>query len=102
MKALFFRNCINATEYENLSSKYPFLGQWLEYDISKIIKLNITEYNNFKNSFTIDTDFIVQNIPIMHMDETDKVFCIFVTTNKKDGFLVYSAGYKYARYVAKI
>ena len=34
------------------------------------------------------------------MDNNDVVSCLLITSNKKDGILVYPSGYSYARYVA--
>lgn len=99
-KALFYRKCSSLKEYKNLSSKYSDLGQQLYFKIVKIVLIPEDEYNYFTNNFLKDFDFIATNKDIAFMDQNDIVNCLLITSNKKNGILVYPSGYSYARYVA--
>lgn len=101
-KALFFRKCLNDTEYFNNYNKLSSFGSWLTFKIAKKIILSSNTYNKFTSNFLVSQQFIESNLDLMFMDEFDCVSCLFITTNNKEGFLVYSAGYSYARYVAFI
>ncbi len=100
MKALFYRKCSSDEEYKTLSTKYTNYGQWLEFVISKTVILSNDDYNKFITDFTIDNNIIKNNLKLMTMDKNDIVSCLLFTNNNTDGYLVYSAGYRYARYVA--
>ncbi len=100
MKALFFRKCSNAGEYFRLSDKYPGFGSELEFEIVKTITLTPEEYVHFKQTFLYDNENIAKITNELYMDESDKVYCAFVTDGNPGGFLVYPSGYNYARYVA--
>lgn len=99
-KALFFRNCSNYLNYYNNINNLNSFGTYFYYTISKIIILSENEYNHFINNFSQNYDFISNSINKMHMDEKDVLSCLFVTHNLNQGYLVYSAGYNYARYIA--
>ncbi len=99
MKALFYRKCSSNNEYKKLRNKYTNFGQWLEYSIAKKIVLNNEQYKKFVSDFSAEQLLIIDNLSLMHMDKDDKVFCLLVT-NGSSGYLIYSAGYSYARYVA--
>ena len=99
-KALFYRKCSSLKEYKILSSKYSDLGQKLYFKILKTILLSEKEYCNFINNFLKDYSFISDNKELATMDNNDVVSCLLITSNKKDGILVYPSGYSYARYVA--
>jgi len=61
------------------------------------------KYNSFINDFMAEQTFIKDNIQLMSMNDHDVVSCLLVYCNNcYFGILVYSAGYKYARYIAKI
>lgn len=99
-KALFYRKCSSLGEYKTLSSKYSDLGQKLYFKIVKTILLPEKEYYYFINNFLKDFSFIADNKNIATMNHNDVVSCLLITSNKKDGILVYPSGYSYARYVA--
>ena len=99
-KALFYRKCSSLEEYKTLSSKYSDLGQKLYFKIVKTILLSEKEYYYFINNFLKDFSFIADNKNIAIMNHNDVVSCLLITSNKKDGILVYPSGYSYARYVA--
>ena len=100
-KALFFRKCSNEQEYLKLANDYPYLGNELEFEVVVTILLTSEEYFNFKNNFLSDNDNIKKVTKELYMDETDKVYCAYVTDGCFGGYLVYSSGYNYARYVAR-
>ena len=99
-KALFFRKCSNEQEYLKLADNYPYLGNELELEVVATILLTSEEYFNFKNNFLNDDENIKKITKELYMDESDKVYCAFVTDGNFDGYLVYPSGYNYARYVA--
>lgn len=98
--ALFFRKCPNESEYFKLSNNYPYLGSNLNFEILKTIQLSHDDYCNFKNNFLKDNDVIMGITKDLYMDDNDCVHCAFFTEDGNSGFLVYSSGFDYARYVA--
>lgn len=98
--ALFFRKCTNESEYFKLSKYYSHLGNNLTFKILKTIKLSQNDYSDFKNNFLNDNDIIMQITNDLYIDGNDCVHCAFFTEDEKSGFLVYTSGYNYARYVA--
>lgn len=98
--ALFFRKCPNESEYFKLAKHYSHLGNRLKFKILQTIKLSNDEYSNFKSNFLKDNNVIIKITNDLYFDENDCVHCAFFTEDEKSGFLVYSSGYDYARYVA--
>ncbi len=102
-RAYFYRKAKNIKEYDNVILKYKEYTDFLSFKISKKILLNKKQYKNFTNNFMEEQDFIKQNIDLMTMDDNDVVSCLLMhSENYNFGILVYSAGYGYARYIAKI
>lgn len=101
-KAYFYRKAESIKDYDSIILNYKEYTDCLSFIIAKKILLNDEQYNSFINNFMIEQTFIKDNIHLMRMDEYDVVSCLFVYCDNFDfGILVYSAGYKYARYVAK-
>ncbi len=100
-KALFFRKCPNASEYKKLSTCYPHLGQELEYKITWLIKCDFEQYQDFCSNFLKDDPVLKKIKDKLTMDENDVVSVALCTFNHREGWLVYPAGYDYARYIAK-
>ncbi len=98
--ALFYRKCANANEYFKLANLYPYLGSELKFIIEYTIILTPEEYKDFTNSFLTDNHHIEIIKKQLYMDETDTVHCAYFTVDGSSGFLVYSSGYNYSRYVA--
>lgn len=97
-KGLFFRKCVNANNYFDLCKNYPSYGSELEYKVVKVIQTN--NYEKFISNFLKD-DIIIKNVTHeLFMDENDCVHVALITKDYNSGFLIYPAGYNYARYVA--
>jgi len=102
-KAYFYRKAESIKEYDNIILKYREYTDYLSFKITKKILLNEEQYQNFINNFLKEQKFIKDNINLMTMDSNDVVSCLLICCeNYNYGILVYSAGYSYARYVAKI
>lgn len=102
-KAYFYRKAENIKEYDNVILKYKEYTDYLSFKIAKEILLNEEQYKNFINNFIKEQKFIKDNINLMTMDNNDVVSCLLVCSkNYNFGILIYSAGYGYARYVAKV
>jgi hypothetical protein len=102
-KGMFYRKCLNIAEYDKLLKIYKEYFCALEYQIIKTIKLSVEDFIVFTNDFLKPQNFIFKNINKMKMDQNDSVSCLFITCDSFNyGILVYSAGYNYARYVAKL
>ena len=101
-KEMFYRKCSNIEEYDNLLTKYPEYFDLLEYNIIKRVRLSRNEFINFINDFSKPQTFLKENLNLMTMDSNDKISCISVWCDVFNySILVYSAGYNYARYIAK-
>lgn len=98
--ALFFRKCPNSDEYFKLAKCYSHLGSNLNFKILKTIKLSHDDYSDFKTNFLKDNNDIIKMTNDLYMDDNDCVHCAFFTEDEISGFLVYSSGYGYARYIA--
>ena len=59
------------------------------------------EYKKFTSDFLCDDVSIKLITKDLYMDNNDKVYCALFTWRNEEGFLVYPAGYNYAKYVAK-
>ena len=99
-KALFFRKCPNAKDYQFRASKFPAFGQELNYNIFKTIILSKDKYDLVINGFLYDNKDVMKYTDNLTMDDSDTVNCLLFTCDKKSGYLVYPAGYDYCRYVA--
>lgn len=99
-KALFFRKCYNDLEHQKNRTFLKEYGHTLDYEIIKIINLSAKEYAVFINDFFRENEYIENYKNDLVIDENDKVNCLLFTKNNKEGYIVYSSGYKYARYVA--
>lgn len=101
-KAYFYRKAENIKEYDNVILKYKEYTDYLNFKIVKKILLNEEQYWSFINNFMKEQKFIKDNINLMTMDNDDVVSCLLVfSKNYNFGILIYSAGYSYARYIAK-
>ncbi|MDD2518709.1 MAG: hypothetical protein PHG18_02345 [Bacilli bacterium] len=102
-KAYFYRKAESIKEYDNVILKYKEYTDYLSFKIAKKILLNEEQYKNFINNFMKEQKFIKDNINLMTMDNNDNVSCLLIyCKNYNYGILVYSAGYGYPRYIAKI
>jgi hypothetical protein len=71
--------------------------------VEKVIRLPGSEYDSFTTSFFKDRDFIKENLELMGYHADGKTHCLLVVgEGRRDGVLVNSAGYDYARYTAPI
>jgi len=72
-----------------------------EYIIEAVVELEPEVYENFINNLLDDFDFIVRQKSKMFVDG-DKVWhCVLVKAKEtRDGILIESEGYDYARYAA--
>ncbi|MBQ9072164.1 MAG: hypothetical protein IJY25_03295 [Bacilli bacterium] len=100
--ALFFKKCLNKSDYFNRYNNLKSYGQILEYKIVQTIVMTPKEYNDLTSNFLIKNKYIIKYLNQLIMDSNDCVFCLFFTTNNRDGFLVYPSGYNYCRYIAYI
>lgn len=70
--------------------------------VEQVVRLLGREFDFFKNNLLRDYDFIRDNVDSMFVDK-DKSHCLLVVgEDRKDGVLVESSGYAYARYAAFI
>lgn len=70
--------------------------------VKQVVRLPGREFDFFKNNLLRDYDFIRDNVDSMFVDK-DKSHCLLVVgEDRKDGVLVESSGYAYARYAAFI
>lgn len=101
-KAYFYRKAKSIKDYDYVIINYKEYTDHLSFIITKKILLDDEQYNSFLSNFMIEQTFIKDNLHLMKMDEHDTVSCLLVYCDNFDfGILVYSAGYKYARYVGK-
>jgi hypothetical protein len=71
------------------------------YIIEKTIILDETGYTYFADNLLADAEFISENLELMFVDKSGIKHCLFITKEgAKDGILVESEGYGYARYAA--
>lgn len=99
-KALFFRKCPNAEDYQYRAINFPSFGQELNYIIYKTITLSKEKYDSVINGFLYDNKDVMKYTDNLTMDDSDTVNCLLFTYDNKSGYLVYPAGYSYCRYVA--
>ena len=72
-----------------------------KYVIEKTIILDEEGFRYFADNLIADAEFITENLDTMYMDKSGIRHCLFVTKEgAKDGILVESEGYSYARYAA--
>ena len=75
----------------------------LDCVITKVIRLPGAAFDSFSTNLLHDQDFIAENNKLMGYSDDGKRQCILVVgEGHKDGILVHSAGYDYARYTALI
>lgn len=98
--ALFFRKCSNQSEYFKLANNYPDLGSNLNFIIDTTVVLSENDYQEFTSDFLTDNEIIIKIKNELFMDENNLVHCAYFTIDGSYGFLVYSSGFDYARYVA--
>ena len=69
--------------------------------IAKVIRLPEAAFDSFSNNLLRDHDFIKENNTLMGRGEDGKRHCMLVVgEGRRDGILVDSSGYDYARYTA--
>jgi len=71
--------------------------------IEKVVRLSGAGYDGFAANLTKDYDFIKDNHDLMLRGEDGKRHCLLVTgEGRRDGILVDSSGYDYARYTSML
>lgn len=71
--------------------------------VEKIIRLSKAEYDRFTRNMLHDYDFIKDNVELMRCDADGTRHCLLITGDgRRDGVLIESSGYPYARYSAFI
>lgn len=71
--------------------------------IEKVIRLSGAEYDRFASDMLADQDFIKENAHLCRPDSSGRLHCLLVVgEGRRDGVLVDSSGYDYARYSAFI
>ena len=68
--------------------------------VEKVIKLSGSEYDRFSNNLLADRDFIRDNQDLMAFEDGARHCLLVVSDERRDGILVHSSGYDYARYAA--
>lgn len=100
-EAVFYQKC---TDYHDYDMRYGIFGS-IEtknsFNIIKTIVMNKKEYKDFIEHFLYYWDFLNEIKGLPYISEDKIVNCILVTENNSDGFLVYTSGFPYARYVAR-
>lgn len=106
-----FRKVLKPAPKRRFSRKPGTLQELMEVDhtdssrrvvIDKVIELDPVGYRHFSENLHEDYYFIHDNIPLMHMD-SDGVTChclLVKEAGARDGILIESEGYNYARYAA--
>jgi len=97
MRAHFARKVSNLNDLKGIIGR----DKGSAYVIEETVELEHAEYEHFTEHLLHDFDFISQRIDKMWVD-SDKVWhCLLVKAKgAKDGILVESEGYDYARYAA--
>lgn len=71
--------------------------------VSKVIKLEKSQYDYFKNHLLDEHQFLIDNRDLMGVDSQKVTHALLVFgEDRKDGYLVDAQGYNYARYSAHI
>ena len=97
MKANFVRKASTISELKDAACK----GGRSEYVIEAVVELEQAEYEHFANNLLDDFEFIGKHITTMFQDSNNVWHCLFVkAVGAKEGILVESEGYDYARYAA--
>ena len=97
-KVLFTRKAIDTDELKRRTGKERDKSHFV---VEKVIELTKEKYNTFSNDLFSDYDFISENIEKMYVDNNQIWHCILVKTfGEREGILVESEGYDYARYSA--
>ena len=97
MKAQFVRKPNTVKELKNISESVS--GN--EFVTERIVELKAKDYEYFQNNLLDDFECIKSNIDLMRVDTDGVWHCILVREEEnKEGILVESEGYEYARYAA--
>ena len=98
--ARFFRKPSHAWELDADSPKV----RPAPFQVTKVIELTSEQYLHFANDLLADAPFIAANHNCMTYDgQSGLTRCLFVTAReRRDGILVDSQGYDYARYAAHV
>jgi len=97
-KAVFLRKPVDVTE---LKSRATRPSEGTQYVIEEIVELTQVEYDNFAANLLDDYPFIEQNLHAMYVDTNGVYHCIYVKAEgAKEGIILESEGYNYARYAA--
>ena len=101
---LFGKNAIEQLfrRREDGVDEYIYKFDKFSFKYEEVLEKLLNCKNKDGNDFSIKQKFIENNLNLMFMDKNDCVSCLFVTDNTKTGFLVYSAGYNYPKYIAFI
>ncbi len=98
MKAIFIRKAVDIAELKEETAKSK--ARKCEYIVEKHIKLTKLEWQNLTLDFFGYKDYIEKNINLMYSKDHVQ-HCLLVTCdNAKEGVLIQSEGYGYARYTA--
>lgn len=97
-KAVFSRK---PNDINDLKPTVEKPGEGNQFLIEEIVELTNAEYDSFSSNLLDDYPFIEQNIHAMYIDNLGIYHCIYVKAeDSKEGILVESEGYSYARYAA--
>jgi len=97
-KAVFLRKPVDITE---LKSRATRPSEGTQFVIEEIVELAQFEYDNFAANLLDDHPFIEQNLHAMYVDTNGVYHCIYIKAEEaKEGILIESEGYSYARYAA--
>lgn len=76
-------------------------GEGSQYTIEEVVELEPEIFEDFAYGLLDDQDFIKNRTELMYRDGNGVWHCILVRAKgRKDGILVESEGYEYARYAA--
>ena len=68
--------------------------------INTVIQLSGSEYDEFSRNMNADQDFIKDNQDLMGYEDGVRHCLLVVSDERRDGILIHSSGYDYARYAA--
>lgn len=95
MKACFIRKACTLNELKK------FTGEGSEYVVERTIELEPVAYREFSNDLLEDREFLKENVKQMYVDGEKVWHCLLVKAKDgRDGILVETEGYDYARYAA--
>lgn len=97
-KTVFTRKSVDIEEVKRRSNREE---PKCEYTIEKVIALPEKDYLAFADTLLEDNEIVKANHDLMYVDANGIWHCILVKAQGgKDGILVESEGYDYARYTA--